>query len=55
MSKRDTTEVRDIEECKRKIKEILVEYNCEIQTDDWHFAWLYDKDTEETSGIGRGE
>ena len=52
MKAKDDSESNDIEVCKRKIEAILLEYNCEIQTDDYHYAWLYDNDTEQTTGIG---
>lgn len=43
---------KDIEICKIKIKAILEEYNCDIETEDYHWCWLRDKDTDETLGLG---
>lgn len=51
MSKQKEDESNDIEICKLKIQAVLREYNCEIQTDDYHHAWLYDNDTQETASI----
>lgn len=43
--------VSDIEQCKRKIKALLEEYNCKlISADEWHHVLLYDMDTHETVG-----
>lgn len=44
----------DVEELRDKINTLLREYNCVIETDDYHSAWLRDKDTGETVGFGRG-
>jgi len=41
----------DIDECRRKILALLDEYNCAIETDDYHYAWLRDNDTMETVGF----
>ena len=49
--KKEDSKEYDIDKCKRKIKAILAEYNCEIKTDDYHNAWLYDNDTGQTVGI----
>ena len=43
-------DVKDIDICMSKIKQILKEYNCAIQTDDYHNAWLHDNDTGCTVG-----
>lgn len=43
----------DLEECKDKINAVLREYNCVIETDDYHWAWLRDNDINETVGIER--
>lgn len=43
--------VKDIEIAKDKIKAILREYNCTIETDDYHWCWLRDNDTDETLGL----
>ena len=43
----------DLEECKERINAILREFNCSIETDDYHWAWLRDNDTNETVGIER--
>ncbi len=47
-SKNDTT---DLEVCKRKIFVLLHEFNCVIETDDYHWCWLRDVDTDETTSI----
>jgi hypothetical protein len=44
-------EISDLEICKRKIKAILIEYNCSIETDDYHWCWLRDNDTDETISL----
>ena len=41
----------DLEECKNKIKALLLEYNCTIETDDYHSCWMRDNDTDETVGM----
>jgi hypothetical protein len=41
----------DLHVCKERIREILKEFNCEIETDDYHSAWIRDKDTNETTGV----
>lgn len=51
MAKRKPEEVSDIEECRKRILAILDEYNCRIETDDYHSAWLRDIDTDETLGF----
>ncbi len=38
----------DLEECRDKINAILREYNCSVETDDYHWVWLRDKDTDES-------
>lgn len=43
----------DLEECRRKILNMLDEYNCVIETDDYHWSWIRDKDTDETMDISR--
>ena len=40
----------DLEECRDKIRMILREYNCSLETDDYHWVWLRDNDTNETLG-----
>lgn len=49
---RNSEKETDLERCKRLINNILLEYNCAIRTDDYHYAWLEDKDTNETTSIG---
>lgn len=53
MKKRNEEDLakQDLYECKRKIKAILAEYNCQIETDPYHSCWLYDLDTDETTEI----
>mgnify|MGYP000845355926 CR=1 FL=1 len=51
MAKRKPKEVNDIEECRKRILIILDEYNCRIETDNYHLAWLRDVDTGETLGF----
>jgi len=41
----------DLEVCKEKIELLLTEYNCVIETDDYHSAWLRDEDTNHTVGF----
>ena len=41
----------DLEKCRKKIEALLEEYNCTIETDDYHSVWMRDKDTQETTGI----
>jgi len=48
--KRDR-EIDDLYICRERIEAILKEYNCTIETDDYHSVWLRDKDTDETTGI----
>ena len=43
----------DLEVCRDKIELILTEYNCVIESDDWHSAWLRDEDTNVTVGFKR--
>ncbi len=50
MKKENDEKVKDIDICMEKIRQILKEYNCEIQTDDYHNAWLHDNDTGITLG-----
>lgn len=41
----------DVEECRDKINQLLMEYNCELMSaDDWSNVLLYDKDTGEYVG-----
>lgn len=47
----DESEISDLEVCKRKIRAILAEYNCAIETDDFAWVGLRDKDTGETTGL----
>jgi len=48
MAKRKKT-IPDIEECKKKIKLILEQYNCSlISADDYSNVLIYDHDTLET-------
>ena len=50
--KKEIKETGDIYECRRKIKELLSEYNCSlISFDDYHSALLYDNDTEEQTNV----
>ena len=44
-------EKEDLYLCKERIEAILREFNCVIATDDYHSAWIRDKDTNETIGI----
>ena len=53
--KQEKERENDIYECKRKIKAILSEYNCTIETDDCHSAWIRDYDTDQTTGIYGGQ
>jgi hypothetical protein len=43
-------EKTDLEICRDKIKSILIEYNCRLTTNDWHYVLLEDQDTYETIG-----
>lgn len=53
MKKRDEDDIakQDLYECRRKIKAILEEYNCQIETDSFHYCWLTDLDTDNTVEI----
>ena len=51
MKRTDENKITDLEECKRKIQDILREYNCTIETDDYAGLWMRDKDTDETIGM----
>ena len=48
--KKEKELLTDLEVCREKIIALLKEYNCVIETDDYHFCWLRDKDTNETVG-----
>lgn len=49
MAKKKPEELRDIEECKKKINRILDEYGCTlISADEWHSVLILDTDTQET-------
>ena len=51
MSKQNRKPLSDIEECKRKIKSILSEYNCRlVSADEYSVVLLVDDDTDETEG-----
>lgn len=53
MAKRsDETKRTDVEELRDKIKSLLLEYNCALETEDYSGLWLRDKDTDETVGMG---
>ena len=43
----------DIYAAKEKILAICKEYNVSIEWEDYTSCWLYDKDTEETTGFDR--
>ena len=43
----------DLETAKERIMSICREFNVAIKTDDWHGCWLRDKDSDETTGLGR--
>ncbi len=49
--KRKNNEINNFEECKRKITSLLFEYNCTIESDDYHWSWLRDNDTDKTIGF----
>lgn len=51
--KNSKKEITDLEECKRKINNILDEYNCRIESDGYLLAWLRDLDTDQKIGIER--
>ena len=52
MAKRsDETKRTDVEELRDKIKALLLEYNCALETEDYSGLWLRDKDTGETAGM----
>lgn len=38
----------DIRECARRIKNLLIKYNCTIETDEYYRCWLRYNDTDET-------
>lgn len=41
----------DLEECRDKIKELLIEYNCSLMSaDEWSNILIIDNDTQETLG-----
>jgi len=48
MRKENGGQKSDLEICKSKILALLCEYNCSIETDDYHWCWLRDHDTDET-------
>lgn len=43
----------DLYKCRREIMAVLREYNCVIESDDYHSAWLRDKDTYETTSVNQ--
>lgn len=52
MAKRsDKTKRTDVEELRDKIKALLLEYNCALETEDYSGLWLRDKDTGEIVGM----
>lgn len=50
--KHDTDTKSDLEECKEKIKSLLKEYNCTIESSyDYSFVYIQDYDTGESSPL----
>lgn len=51
MAKKTQNTITDLDECRRKIRGILEEYNCRLlSADEYSHVLLYDKDTQETTG-----
>ena len=49
--KRKISKKTDLEKCRTIILLLLDEYNCSIESDDFHWAWLRDNDTREIIGL----
>lgn len=51
MKKKNREKVKDVEECRDKINEILKEYNCTLlSSDEWHSVIIRDNDTNDETG-----